>query len=407
MTIRTGKLLAGDCLLELQKIDPSSVDLIYLDPPFFSQKEHRLRPRDNSALYSFEDRWNSTGNYVKFIKSRLIACRKVLKDTGSIFLHCNKYASHHLRLALDDVFGENNFQSEIVWIYRRWSNSRKGLLDSHQTIYFYSKTSHFRFNKIFEGYSPTTNIDQIFQARSRNSLGKPVYKTDQDGKNVLLKTKLGVPLSDVWEIPYLNPKARERVGYPTQKPIILLEKIIKLVTNEGDLVLDPFCGSGTTLVAAKLLNRKFIGIDVSADAIALSRDRLEKPVRTESALLLRGKDAYINQDDHVTALLGLLGAVPVQRNKGIDGFLREGDTIKPVPIRIQRYCEPYRTAVEQLLKACVRNSFKVKILFKDYTSQGVASAPNEYANDGLIVVDDIKDFISNRAKYIDPYSLHQ
>ncbi len=130
---------------------------------------------------------------------------------------------------------------------------KKGLLNNHQIILFYSKTSHFKFNRIYTEYSATTNIDQILQERVRNKDGKAVYKYNSDGDIVIGQSKKGVPLSDVWEIPYLNPKAKERVGYPTQKPILLLEQILRLVTDEGDFVIDPFAGSGTTLAAAKML----------------------------------------------------------------------------------------------------------------------------------------------------------
>lgn len=119
----------------------------------------------------------------------------------------------------------------------------------------------------------------------RDANGKTKYKTNAVGGYELIQNKKGVPLSDVWDIPYLNPKANERVGYPTQKPILLLEKVIQLVTDEGDIVLDPFCGSGTTLVAAKLLNRKHIGIDISDDAVQLANKRVNNPIRTDSNLL--------------------------------------------------------------------------------------------------------------------------
>src|SRR5699024_9228610 len=139
-----------------------------------------------------------------------------------------------------------------IWAYKRWSNSKKGLLNNHQNIYFYSKSKSFKFNTMYTDYSPTTNLDQILQARMRDEHAKSKYKTDENGQVVLGKEKKGVPLSDIWNIPYLNPKAKERTGYPTQKPILLLEQIIKIATDEGDTVLDPFCGSGTTLVAADL-----------------------------------------------------------------------------------------------------------------------------------------------------------
>ena len=237
-------------------------------------------------------------------------------------MHCDRSASHHLRIALDEVFGASNFQSEIIWSYKRWSNAKKGLLNAHQIIFFYSKTKDFKFNPVYTDYSPTTNLDQIFQKRARDENGKTVYKTSKNGGTELIKEKKGVPLSDIWEIPYLNPKAKERVGYPTQKPILLLERIIELVTNEGDIVLDPFCGSGTTLVAAHLLERKYIGLDQSKEAIGLSKQRLKNPIKTESNLLKNGKESYMNQNPETLEILNRLHIVPVQRNKGIDGFLK-------------------------------------------------------------------------------------
>lgn len=357
-------LTKGDCLTELKKVDRESVDLIYLDPPFFTQKKHTLKSRDNSKEYSFEDTWENVNEYKDYIQDRLIECRKVLKETGSIFLHCDRSASHYLRLALDEIFGAENFQSEIIWSYKRWSNSKKGLLNSHQVIYFYSKTSNFKFNKIFESYSPTTNIDQIFQKRARDINGKTGYKKGLDGSVELIEEKMGVPLSDVWEIPYLNPKATERVGYPTQKPVILLEKIIHLVTDKNDVVLDPFCGSGTTLVAAALLDRKYIGIDISKDAVDLAKKRLINPFKSESALLKNGKESYLNQDQKVLEILNELNAMPVQRNKGIDGFLKVGNAMRPVPIKVQREKESLETALQLLLNARKKNGFKIGILIK-------------------------------------------
>ncbi len=163
---------------------------------------------------------------------------------------------------LDEVFGSENFRSEIIWHYRRWSNSQRGLLPAHQTILYYSKTDTYTFNEKLTEYSLATNVDQILQRRSRDDSNKSVYDRDENGNVVSNGPKRGVPLSDVWDIPFLNPKAKERTGYPTQKPLLLLERIISLATNEGDCVLDPFCGSGTTLVAAQSLNRTAMGVDV-------------------------------------------------------------------------------------------------------------------------------------------------
>ena len=287
-------MILGDCLNILREIEENTADMIYLDPPFFTQEKQKLVSSKTDKEYVFNDTWNSMDGYLSYMEERLTQCRRVLKETGSIFVHCDRNASHYLKVLLDKIFGVSNFQSEIIWSYKRWSNSKKGLLNNHQVIFFYSKTSHFKFNRIYTDYSETTNIDQILQERVRNEKGKAVYKYNADGDIVIGQSKKGVPLSDVWEIPYLNPKAKERVGYPTQKPILLLEQILRLVTDEGDFVIDPFVGSGTTVVAAKMMQRKYLGIDILPAAVDLAKQRLESLVKTESFLLKKGKKAYQN-----------------------------------------------------------------------------------------------------------------
>ena len=392
------KVIHGDCINELDKIESNSIDLIYLDPPFFTQKIQKLKTRDNSIEYSFKDKWENIKEYTKYIKKRLQKCKKVLKDTGSIFLHCDRSATHYLRISLDEIFGEMNFQSEIIWSYKRWSNNRKGLLNTHQVIFFYSKTERFKFNPIYTNYSPTTNLDQIFQKRARNKNGRAIYKTLKNGDIELMEEKRGVPLADVWEIPYLNPKAKERVGYPTQKPLLLIERIIKLVTDEGDTVLDPFCGSGTTLVASKLLKRKYIGIDQLKSAVKLSKKRLNNPIKTESNLLKRGKKAYINQDPKIIELLNRLHITPVQRNKGIDGFLKIKGLVKPIPVKIQKENETLEDALRFLIQACKKNKYQKKVLMKTNKLQDTQLFifNNQKHDEDVIVVENLDKFYEEK-----------
>ncbi|CAM4053901.1 site-specific DNA-methyltransferase [Paenibacillus alkaliterrae] len=380
-------VIVGDCYEKMKGLGTESVDLIYLDPPFFTQKTHILKTRDNTKEFSFEDTWDSIKDYLDFIKVRLEECHRVLKSTGSIFLHCDKTASHYLRVLLDEVFNMNNFRSEIIWSYKRWSNSKKGLLSSHQTIYFYSKTEDFKFNTIFTDYSPTTNIDQILQDRVRDENGKSVYKRDGEGQVILGKEKKGVPLTDVWSIPYLNPKAKERTGYPTQKPILLLEQIIKIVTDENDTVLDPFCGSGTTLVAAKILKRKFIGIDISSDAISLTSQRLEQPIKTESLLLQKGEDKYIGRTDDEIAILKSLDAFPVQRNSGIDGFLKVNYLGKPISVRIQKQNELLEDAKQKLIKSSKTKGCLLMVLVKTQQEYNLVKLSNNTNEKNILVID--------------------
>jgi len=357
-------LKRGDCLPLMRELQSDSVDLVYLDPPFFTNKIHRLSTRDRSKVFSFDDLWRSHKDYFDFILERIVESRRLLRETGSIFLHCDRNASHILRALLDEVFGEKNFQSEIIWSYKRWSNSAKSLMSSHQTIFFYSKTDSFKFNPIFVEYSETTNVDQILQQRCRDEYGKAIYARTPKGEVITSAPKKGVPLGDVWDIPFLNPKAKERAGYPTQKPLILLERIITLVTDPGDVVLDPFCGSGTSLVAAQLLDRRSIGFDVSDEAICLTFDRLSNPVKTESELLRKGRSAYKNADEEALSLLMGLNLVPVHRNSGIDALLVEQFNGKPVPIRVQRYLEPLPEAAHRLYQAAQKKGAKKAFLVR-------------------------------------------
>ncbi len=357
------RVIHDDCLNSMRAMEQNTIDMIYLDPPFFTQKEHVLSDKEGK-LYNFSDEWNSITDYIDYITERLVEAKRILKDSGSIFLHCDTTASHYLKVAMDKIFNKDNFRSEIIWYYKRWSNAKNGLLNAHQTILYYTKTSNYKFNKIFTDYSPTTNVDQILQDRVRNEDGKAVYKTDDDGNVIYTNEKKGVPLSDVWEIPFLNPKAKERVGYPTQKPILLLERIIEISTDRGDLVLDPFCGSGTTLVAASLMGRDYVGIDTNPDAIELTNRRLDEPVKTNSYLMEKGKDAYITKSDYEKSILDYLDCNIVQRNKGIDAILKKHYNGKSVSVRIQKDGESIEDAVKLLHKASIKKDCSYSILIK-------------------------------------------
>ncbi|MCI5134220.1 MAG: site-specific DNA-methyltransferase [Candidatus Electrothrix sp. AW2] len=348
----------------MRLIENSSIDLIYLDPPFFTEKRHKLKNRERNKEFSFDDTWGNSKTFSKFLKERIEIMRSLLKDDGTIFVHCDKNSEHIVRSILDNVFGAINFQSEIIWSYKRWSNSRKGLLPNHQNIYFYSKSKNFKFNTIYTSYSETTNIDQILQRRTRDEHNKSVYDRDSDGNFKHGDKKKGVPLSDVWDIPYLNPKAKERVGYPTQKPLILLERIVQLVTTKGDIVLDPFCGSGTTCVAATRLGRNYIGIDTSSEAVELSKSRIENPIKTESNLLKNGRKSYMNADSMALSLLNGVEFNPVQRNKGIDAILVKQFKGSPILVRVQKKYEPLNDAASLLAKAMKTKKSKKSILIQ-------------------------------------------
>ena len=374
----------GDCLEVVRGLAAESVDLVYVDPPFFTQKTHSLVTRDRATRFEFSDEWKSRGEYLAFLRARLKEFRRVLKTTGSLFFQCDTSASHHIRCLLDEVFGDAMFRSEIIWHYRRWSNSQRNPMPSHQNIFFYSKTDDYEYHQLFDEYSPSTNVDQILQRRQRDEHGKAVYARDENGKVVHDGHKKGVPIADVWDIPLLNPKAKERVGYPTQKPILLLERIIGLVTSPGGLVLDPFTGSGTALVAAELLGRNSLGIDIAAEAVQLAKQRLEQPFKTSSELLRKGRETYVQSDEEALAYLHGLPIVPVQRNRGIDAILKIAPGENPVLIRVQRRGESLNDAAE-LLHGAGRSKQPATLVLVVTDSQQPAGLFNLLPTDVLLV----------------------
>ncbi len=379
------RVVLGDCLDVLATQPEHFADLVYVDPPFFTQKDHSLKTRDRSRTFAFTDIWSDSEEYEQFLLDRLHTCWKALKPSGSIFFHCDRNAVHIARALLDSVFGVSNFRSEIIWHYRRWSNSRRGLLPSHQNILYYTKSDAFTFNTQYTDYSLSTNVDQILQQRERDSDGKSVYRRDDNGLPIANGAKHGVPLGDVWDIPYLNPKAKERVGYPTQKPILLLDRIIEIASNPQDFVLDPFCGSGTTLVAAHLANRRYLGIDVSCDAIQLATDRLNDPMRSESMLLNNGRESYRNSDDQLLKYIHAVPHIPVQRNRGIDAILKAEFNGRPVLVRIQRPNETIDECAALLCKAARMKDAGLLLVVK--TNDVKAFDFFDDSPDGVTVID--------------------
>lgn len=386
-------VLLGDCLTILQTLNDNSVDVIYLDPPFFSQKNYAMNTSEGKK-YVFSDKWANPNAYKDFMKNRIKECYRVLKDTGSIFLHCDTSASHFLRSILDEIFGPSNFLNEIIWTYKRWSNSKKGLLSCHQTIFFYTKSKNYTFNKLLGEYAPTTNLDQILQERTRNKVNKSSYKKDENGNVVNTTQKKGVPLSDVWNIPFLNPKAKERTGYPTQKPLELLERIIKISSNEGDIILDPFCGSGTSLVAAQNLNRNFIGIDNSKEAIAITRNRLNNPIKSESQLLKKGNSSFMTLSPEKMDILKQFNAKPVYRNKGLDGLINDFKNDRIIALKIQNSDEDLYESAQKLDYAKNKRNLDLGILLQTHSDIQLLGINDKTIFSGIKIIKSYKFFLN-------------
>ena len=267
-------LYCGDNLEILQKeIDKESVDLIYIDPPFFSHKQYEVIWGDEAEIRSFEDRWEGgVENYIDWMRLRVEAMYSVLKPTGSFYLHCDWHANAHLRIMTDKIFGRNRFQNEIIWHYKKWSTGKRQFQRNHDAILFYSKTNSK--DRIF---NQVDKMEKSKSTKKRFGDRKIISGYDKNGKRLPSQTKDEksdkVARDDVWEISRIPPIKQL---FPTQKPPDLLSRIIRASSNEGDIVLDSFCGCGTTILEAHKLKRKWIGIDISPTAIKLIEQRLRK-----------------------------------------------------------------------------------------------------------------------------------
>ena len=252
----TNKIIQGDNLEIMKEMDDESVDLICTDPPFNSGKDYK----------SFDDRWESMPEYLDFMFPRLTECHRLLKDTGSIYLHCDPSASHYLKvLALDMIFGMKNFRNEIIWHYKHIGNSKRNFARKHDIIFRYTKTNNWTFN--------ADAVRQPYDIKTEKRYENPVVF---DGKYQAKMNPIGRLCDDVWEIPPIRNVSKEGLRYPTQKPIKLYKRIIAASSNEGDLILDPFCGAGTTADAAQELNRRWIVIDQKPKAAKITEERLRQ-----------------------------------------------------------------------------------------------------------------------------------
>jgi len=274
------KIFWGDNLQvmsHLLKEFRGQVDLIYIDPPFDSKADYKkkitLRGQTvTSDSSSFEEKqygdiWTND-EYLQFMYERLILLRELLSDTGSIYLHCDWHKSHYLRAIMDEVFGINNFLNEVIWYYRRWNIASTVFAGNHDTLLYYAKNrGRHTFNQLYIPKSEKSSA----QGKSWKSV------IGEDGIRRSIQTDeptKGVPMPDMWEISMINPVGNERLGYPTQKPEKLIERIIHASSNPGDLVFDCFMGSGTTQAVAMKLGRRFIGADINLGAIQTTTKRL-------------------------------------------------------------------------------------------------------------------------------------
>jgi DNA modification methylase len=326
------KLILGDNLESLKELPDESIDLIYLDPPFFSNQNHEVIWGDEGEIRSYQDRWaGGIDHYIGWLYERVEQMHRVLKQNGSMYLHCDWHADAYIRaFVLDKIFGEKNFLNEIVWRYSSGCASKKIYSRNHDIIYFYVKSKNYTFNP-----------DEIKVQRT----GEVLRRIQSGTPNATRATTLEKLPEDIFEIQYINAMAKERIGYPTQKPEALLERIIKASSNKGDVVLDPFMGGGTTIAVSERLGRQWIGIDQSVMAIKVTEFRLEKQygaLEGQSGLFLASYIVKLHKYDEemlfnenpfkfVTWIIQQFGGIAQNKkggDAGVDGKTKDGSPIQ-------------------------------------------------------------------------------
>jgi DNA modification methylase len=279
-------LVQGDNLAAMQAIrartGPSFV-LAYLDPPFLTGRRHSHIARTRlgstgqivrSLRPAFDDRWNGLDDYLSTLRDRVVAARELLLPEGCLVIHVDPKTSHYVKVLCDEVFGQACFASEIVWRYRRWPSRTRNFQRVHDVLLRYVRDPNTtpRFRQLYEPLSGST---QATWGQNRQRAVVDVRGRRLRSSTTKERTP-GTPLGDVWEIGIVAPVARERTGYPTQKPEALLQRLVEACTSPGDLVLDPYAGSGTTLAVCNRLGRRVVGIDASREALRISRRRLRQ-----------------------------------------------------------------------------------------------------------------------------------
>lgn len=281
-----GRLVHGDNLCALSALGEElagKVTLAYLDPPFLTNRAHELVVKSDAPKsgplkarakkHAFDDRWACRADYLESLGKRLVAIRELLAPHGSVIVHVDPKTSHYVKVMCDEIFGDDAFASEIVWRYRRWPSKTPNFQRVHDVLLRYRKdpSAAPRWNAQYEPLAASTLA----------TWGKNKQRAviERDGRRSRSSTvdepTKGAPMGDVWEIGVIAPVARERTGYPTQKPEALLERIVQALSDPGEIVLDPYAGSGTTLAVAARLGRRFVGVDASDVAVGVAKTRLE------------------------------------------------------------------------------------------------------------------------------------
>jgi len=280
--LEPNRLFWGDNLHVMRQLPSESIDLIYIDPPFFSGRNYNVLFGDQNELRSFTDIWEGgMPGYLIWLNARLYEMKRLLKKTGSIIVHLDEHAAHYSKVELDKVFGHSSFVNEVIWHYTGGGRSKRYFSNKHDSLFWYARAA-----KNGDFFFDVDAVRVPYKETSGYAKGGIVSAS---GKKYMPNPK-GTPVDDVWDIPIINPLAAERIGYPTQKPEALLERVIEGCSPKDGVVADFFIGGGTTAAVAQRLGRRWIACDQSRVAVALTADRLTRQVEEKTGKLFEVPD---------------------------------------------------------------------------------------------------------------------
>ena len=408
--VRPNQIFQGDNLEIMRSLEGEKIDLIYIDPPFCSQSVQKSKAWGKEV--SFNDSWGGGVNsYIRWLVPRLRECHRLLKETGVFCLHLDQRSSHYARVELDKIFGKSKFINEVIWRRGKCASNTKSssFPRNHDSILIYSKTKNYSYNRQFRPYSERTL--RLYKYNDNDGRGK--YRRQElrtYGKNTIqkfkrqnkitksktgklyfkqyLKDKPGVTVDSIWDdiggLPY--GAVKERMGYPTQKPLALLERLIVAFTNKSRIVADFFCGCGTTVSAAEKLNRKWLGCDISKDAIKVIRKRMARDHKLKIEVIntnqqTRAQIYRLTPFKFETKMVEMLGGTPNSKQVGDGGV--DGRMHDSTPIQVKKSLNVGRPVIDSFYKHVKEGNGKGIIIAKSFSKTAYEEVNRLFNEQGL------------------------
>ena len=382
--VTTNVVYQGDNLEIMKELEPSKIQLIYIDPPFCAQSVFKSKAWGKKVV-SFNDEWGGgVQSYIRWLVPRLRECHRLLSPTGVFCLHLDQRSGHYAKVELDKIFGYKNFLNQVIWDYSGNSTTSRFYPRKHDLILIYSKTGGHVFNTVYRPYSKAT----LKRYNHKDKNGRYKMSALRGGKPEKIYMKEGCPVQDVWSDCPIVRKKTERLSYPTQKPLSLLNRLIKTFTDKGDMVFDSFCGCGTTISSAQSLGRKWAGIDISKDAVSIIKKRMAREhglnIKVIKAETISREGVYrLNPFDFERQMVKMIGGtwnLKQVADGGIDGRCHDH-----TPIQVKKSFNVGRPVIDSFYKHVKGGNGRGVIIARSFSKGAYEEVNKLYNKEGLLI----------------------